>query len=542
MALIRFTVVFLFLHGLLAAQDEPFFINGAARQVNDSCFQLTTAEEMASVGSIWHPEKVNLRNSFDLVMEMNFGCVDLLGADGIVFGLQPVSASIGQPGEGLGIGGIRPALGVEFDTYENVNRLDPAYDHVAVMANGAVTHSGADNLAGPVRARAGADNIETCTSFPLRVTWDAPATTLRVYFDCELRLEYTGDIVTTIFGGDPLVYYGFAAATGGFTNDQQVCFTFNSFADRLADVTVCPGGRALLEVSGGESYAWSPAAGLSDPTAASVEASPDTTTLYSVKIFDACGLPLLDTVRVTVAGDSAFIDLGSDTTLCPGESLAIDVTVPTATYAWSDGSTRGAVATLTEPGTYTVTATRTDTACTTVDRLTLDRYTVPELRVPADTSLCDGQHLRIAADFPDARAYTDDGVFFDTLDLQRTGRWRITLEHPCVVQYADVAVTVASCRAYYVPTAFSPDGNGTNDRVYPQSNGDLLRIHRFAVYDRWGGLAFDGGGGVADDPGLGWDGRVGDRPAAAGAYVWVLDADFRDGSRRTERGSFVLIR
>ncbi len=75
--------------------QAQFFTNGSARTVNDSCFLLTN-DVLWEVGSIWYPDKIDLRNDFDLVMTMNFGSNDLMGADGIVFGLQPISTTIGE--------------------------------------------------------------------------------------------------------------------------------------------------------------------------------------------------------------------------------------------------------------------------------------------------------------------------------------------------------------------------------------------------------------------------------------------------------------
>jgi gliding motility-associated-like protein len=526
------------------AQNDAFFVNGTATQLNDRCFRLTQNIGTFEVGSIWYPEKVDLRNDFDLVMDMFFGCSDSPGADGIVFGLQPISASVGEAGEGLGLGGVRPSLGVEFDTYYNDNRQDPTYDHVAIMANGQVTHSGPNNLAGPVQARANSRNIETCTFLPLRVTWDARRTILRVYFDCELRLEYTGDIVRDIFGGDPFVYYGFAGATGGETNVQEVCFRFNSFQRQLEDVTVCPGGKALLDLTGATRYEWSPAAGLNSSTAASVEASPDTTTTYTVKLFDDCGIPVQDRVTVTVAGDSAFVNLGPDTTICPNDPLLLDVSVPTAVYRWSDSTLSGPSVSITTAGTYTVTATRTDIICTASDRIEVGTYTIPDFAVgPPDTTLCVGEGYKVYGQYPEGQTFLSDGTRFDSITLFEPGRYGFYLEHPCVLLEDEIVVDRVSCREFYLPNAFSPDGDGVNDFFFPQDSGDLLNVHVLRVYDRWGGLVYESTDLLPNAPELGWDGRVGrGQPAAAGAYVWVMDVTFRNGRREVERGTIQLLR
>lgn len=540
----RSLITLLFLSPLVlsAQQDLEFFVNGNARQLNDSCFQLTT-ETQWQVGSIWYPEKIDLRNNFDLVMDMFFGCLNDLGADGIVFGLQPISASVGQAGEGLGIGGVSPAIGIEFDTWHNDNRLDPLFDHVAIMANGAVTHSGPNNLAGPVQASRTRQDIENCRTYPFRVTWNAGDQVLRVYFDCDLRLEYEGDIINDVFDGDPFVFYGFAAATGGAVNRQEICFTFNSFQKQLQDVTMCPGGNVLLDVSGGAAYEWAPAEGLSSITAPSVDASPDTTTVYTVKIFDDCGIPLIDTVRIAVEGDSAFVRLGPDTTLCPGDALTFDVPVPTAVYEWSDPRFSGPTATIDEPGTYSVTATRTDIICTAADRIEIGQFPVPEFDIGVeDTTLCLGEVLEVTAVFPDGQGFLEGGTPFDTVYVGRPGPFRAYLEHPCAVIFDEVNISFSNCRQYYLPTAFSPDGNGANDRFYPQEAGDIVRIHNFAIYNRWGALLFEANDLPPNTPELGWDGTFQGEPAPPGVYVWMMDVDFRNGNRRVERGSVTLVR
>ena len=144
----------LFLVCLLCVTSAPaqFFLNGSAVATNDSCFQLTPAENW-QVGSIWNGELIDLNQSFEVIADVFLGCEDTEGADGMVFGLQPVSTSIGQAGGGIGFENVMPSLGVEFDTYLNADFGDPEFDHLAIIRDGILNHNVLQgSLAGPVQA------------------------------------------------------------------------------------------------------------------------------------------------------------------------------------------------------------------------------------------------------------------------------------------------------------------------------------------------------------------------------------------------------
>ena len=336
-------------HATCLTGQAPFFLNGNAISINDSCFQLTTAVN-DQAGSLWNGKLVNLNESFEVLADLFVGCQDINGADGIVFGLQPISTSIGGGGGDIGFGNVQPSLGVEFDTYQNGDFGDPSFDHITVIRDGVLNHNlPAGALAGPVQANAGDVNIEDCQYHPVRITWDAPTQTLEVYLDCELRISYSADIVNDIFNGDPLVFWGFTSATGGLNNVHEVCFSYTSFLDQLVDQTICPGESIQLNASGGVSYQWSPATGLSDPTIANPVASPEATTLYTVEVIDDCGIPFYDEVLITVDNDqfAVAIDITpSSASVSPGEEVTVSaqITPPDEgdySFSWSSalGST-----------------------------------------------------------------------------------------------------------------------------------------------------------------------------------------------------------
>ncbi len=529
------------LPALLSAQ---FHLNGAARQVNDTCWTLTEAIN-TQAGSIWNLDKVDLSQSFQVIMELQFGCKDANGADGILFGFQPISTSIGQTGEGLGFQGVMPSLGIEFDTWQNDNLNDPAFDHIAVSMNGNLNHGGSSNLAGPVQASPVSPNIEDCNWHKLRVNWDAATFTLEVWFDCDLRLSYQGDIVQDIFGGDPLVFWGFTASTGGASNLQQVCYSYTTFLDGFEDVTICPGGQYQLQLSGGIQYQWNPPTGLNNPSIPNPVAAPTETTTYVVEVTDACNNPLFDTITVSIDGDTVFFDLGLDTVLCQGETLWLDATsygTDTVTYQWSSGASSPGI-TAAYQGLYTVTVT-VDNYCVADDRVFVQVIPLPVPLLPAgDTVLCLGQTLVLDPSSATAFAIEwEDGSSEPVRSISTDGIYRLRVYNDCGEVSTAVRVGFEDCRQVFFPNAFSPDGDGINDVFLPFDQGDVEQIVLFQVFDRWGGLVFDRREVRPNAVDQGWDGTVRGRDANPGAYVWRATVRFRDGVTEDRQGSVLLLR
>ena len=218
---------------------SQYILNGAAVQNSCNCYTLTSAS-FTQAGSVWNANKINLNDPFDYSFNVFLGCQDINGADGIVFMLQPISTSIGSTGEGMGFSGIVPSIGITLDTWQNINRNDPVYDHISIQANGEATHG--TDLAGPVQASVTSENIEDCQWHVFRITWDPAGSWLKAYFDGNLRIEARVNIIGTIFNNDPNVFWGFTAATGGANNLQQFCTALNpNFSTSAPANSVCLG-------------------------------------------------------------------------------------------------------------------------------------------------------------------------------------------------------------------------------------------------------------------------------------------------------------
>lgn len=88
----------------------------------------------------------------------------------------------------------------------------------------------------------------------------------------------------------------------------------------------------------------------------------------------------------------------------------------------------------------------------------------------------------------------------------------------------------------YVPTSFTPDGNGLNEFLYPVLMG-FQKLSIFRVYDRWGKMLFQS---QTERPG--WDGKVNGEKVTLQTVVWMVEAIDVDGVTHKEQGTTVLLR
>ncbi|MEM7659606.1 MAG: hypothetical protein AAF399_26055, partial [Bacteroidota bacterium] len=342
--------------------QAQYVVNGDAANIN-GCYRLTQDQNSQS-GSVWYLDQVNINEPFELYVDIFLGCKDGDGADGMAFVLQQVSTSVGSQGGGMGYQGISPSFAVEMDTWQNVDVNDPSYDHIAFMSQGVIDHQALNNIAGPVQIIAGQDNAEDCAEHKFRVSWNPDSLLFKVWIDCDLRLQYTGDLINTFFNGDPNVFWGFTAATGGFNNEHRFCLDYISFTEAPRDTLICQGQSVPLSVGTGASFLWGPSTGLDDPTSPTPIATPQTTTTYGVTVTDACGQIRTDSVTIIVV--EPLVDmLNSTYYLCDGQPLVISAETEGGSYLWSNGSTNSAIA-INQIGTYTVTITN---ACGSISEL-----------------------------------------------------------------------------------------------------------------------------------------------------------------------------
>jgi gliding motility-associated-like protein len=105
-----------------------------------------------------------------------------------------------------------------------------------------------------------------------------------------------------------------------------------------------------------------------------------------------------------------------------------------------------------------------------------------------------------------------------------------------------VTVWVNEERPFYVPTAFSPNADGTNDRLVLFAGQGIASVKVFRIFDRWGNLVFLAENFPPNNPAHGWDGNFDGTPMNPAVFVWMAEVAFPDGTSRVYHGETTLIR
>lgn len=337
--------------------------------------------------------------------------------------------------------------------------------------------------------------------------------------------------------------------TVGLTND----LTFTP----QVDPTICESKSTQLDlVSNAIQYSWTPATGLSSTTISNPVANPTATTTYTVTAtLGRCSVDDIVTVNVNAA---PIPDAGVDAFICYGQTYTLQG-MGGVQYTWTPSTylsgTAGAnpVSTPARTVTYTLSKVIDANGC---ESLTTDDIIVdvtPPIKVttfPYDTIGYPGEtfQLRAIAAVPTANIFTWTPA---------TGLSNSSIPDPIVtvgsigndIVYQVTAETTAGCkgdgyvriRVYkgpdvYVPTGFTPNGDGLNDRFTPFPVG-LKSITYFKVFNRWGQQIFS-----TSRLNDGWDGTINGSPQPSGSYVWMIQGITNDNKPITKKGVITLIR
>jgi len=165
------------------------------------------------------------------------------------------------------------------------------------------------------------------------------------------------------------------------------------------------------------------------------------------------------------------------------------------------------------------------------------------LQVTADTTIPYGSSVQLHASGAAYYSWSPAG----TLDRADVDNPVATPREPVV--YTVTGLDAEGCRGTAavrvdidytmredIPTAFSPNGDGRNDK-FRLVNITYQSLVTFMIFNRWGQEVFS-----TTDPKEGWDGTYKGVPQETGTYYYMARLTYPDGSARSVRGNVLLVR
>lgn len=308
------------------------------------------------------------------------------------------------------------------------------------------------------------------------------------------------------------------------------------------------------------SYTWSDEADFSVAlgTAPTLTVNPSGLRTFYVAIKDSLGCSVTDSVQVEGSNILVFTDVSVG--VCEGDTATLEVIALAAGqnlfYDWTPDagvlSGQGTAQVQVDAGVsgnYEVFVTN-ELGC--VKTLSIDvaiASTIPPLSVSATPdTLFEPQLVQLQATQDPGYSYvwsppgglSSSGIFNPQVfvDTTRTFTVRVTDENGCSNEGLVQIVLLSECLPPYifVPNAFTPDGDGLNDRL--QVRGSTIDELYFAIYDRWGEKVYE----TNDPQHDGWDGTFRNRQLPPDVYGYYLEVRCFNQETYQEKGNITLLR
>jgi gliding motility-associated-like protein len=313
---------------------------------------------------------------------------------------------------------------------------------------------------------------------------------------------------------------------------------------------VCKNTQLQLQATGGSTYQWLPASGLSNASIANPIASPVTTTTFVVVVTAANSCTATDSVKVAINPDPVFTISAADTT-CLNTSAQLLATGGDI-YTWSPASfvsnpnIANPTTTASSGTTYTVvikelTCNNTATLTTSIAVLPVPSIKATKLNdIDCSTAAAQlqatgtGQFSWSPASSLDNSTVANPLASPNATTLYTVSAVDFTTN--CVAtDTITVVVNKIGATSFFIPSAFTPNGDGLND-CFKVSHFTFMKSVEVSIFNRYGSMVFH----TTTDNDC-WNGTYRGKEADTGNYVYYIKAEDNCG-KFYKKGNLILIR
>ena len=253
---------------------------------------------------------------------------------------------------------------------------------------------------------------------------------------------------------------------------------------------------------------------------------------YWVQVTGNC-ISTTDTINVNY-NPAPTINLGNDTTLCQGETLALDATTLNATYLWQDNSTNPTF-NVNQQGTYWVEVTVNN--CNSSDTIQVNYTPSPTINLGNDTTLCQGGTLALDATTLNATYLWQDNSTNPTFNVNQQGTYWVQVTVNNCNSSDTISINLKDCHcSLYIPNSFTPNSDNKNDHFSPIFDCDITE-YNFTIFNRWGELLFE-----TTNPTNSWNGTFKGKICQTGIFIYLLKYKDNKNTHQKKYGHVNLLK
>jgi len=355
--------------------------------------------------------------------------------------------------------------------------------------------------------------------------------------------SYAYTTTTSTFGNNTISYYGPQTSLCGGTGPSYGNALYRSMP--ATTFYYCPAPDGYFN------YTWAPGLFLSDSTIKNPVAYVANSIDYQVSTKGRNGCTVSDTVHIFIPKHN-FTAYPKDTAVCAGQKVTFHAKGGYS-YQWYQNGYKKAttlscttcanpISSTLDTTTYQVVVTDS-VACSDTLNVKIDIKPIPVVKIiNNDTTIDYGSSVQLYAQ--GANVFT----WSPTATLSNPNIVNPIASPTEPVTYTVTGIAADGCSSQdtvhvninyrgklFVPSAFTPNGDGKNDR-FNVSNLTFEKILEFRIYNRWGQQVFEG------NDNMGWDGKWKGVPQDLGAYEYLIRVGFPDGFVETFKGTLTLIR
>ncbi len=267
----------------------------------------------------------------------------------------------------------------------------------------------------------------------------------------------------------------------------------------------CNGEVIEMEVSGADTYEWSPETGLSSTTSSVVSLIPNHPITYSVVGFNVCGS---DTLEILVLRSDIEVGIIADTITCHSDPFYVEA-YGASTYAWQPADVvenpyaESSLASI-EQSTLIQVSGYDTLGCKDTESIYIFTYPREPFRAGNDRVISFGEFVTIES-FSEYNITWEPNPTLSCLNCN----YPVASPEESTMYYASI-ITDEGCTEIdsvhigvrgdlFVPNAFTPDGDGLND--FFKARGLEIESFKMEIFNRWGDRVF-----VSEDIENGWNG------------------------------------